>query len=192
MNATVDLPVPANRAPRDGCSVTEAGPNFGTHPAYFRERQQAAWEQSEKIPMPVRTDEHWRFADLKALDLSPFRRAETVAAADQSVLLGRSLGLAETSGRIVFANDRLVAQEFHGDALRAKGVIWMPLEQAIAHSPSINADRLIGFVFGHNLPSLQLFAKFGFARWGELPGVARLDGVERDVIILGRRAANSA
>ena len=131
MNATVELPVPANRALRDGCSVTETGPNFSSHPAYFRERQQAAWEQFGKLPMPARTDEGWRFSDLKALDLTPFKCAEAVADSDRSALLGRSLGLAETSGRIVFANDRLLAQEFHGDALRAKGVIWMPLEQAI-------------------------------------------------------------
>jgi phosphinothricin acetyltransferase len=33
-----------------------------------------------------------------------------------------------------------------------------------------------------------LFRKFGFSQWGELPGVTLLDGVERDVIILGRLA----
>ncbi|HEX7953049.1 MAG TPA: N-acetyltransferase, partial [Burkholderiales bacterium] len=43
-------------------------------------------------------------------------------------------------------------------------------------------------VFGHNRPSLDLFMKFGFERWGQLPGVTSLDGIERDVIILGRRA----
>ena len=132
MNATVEIPVPANLALRDDCPVTEAGPNFSNHPAYFRARQQAAWEQFGKLPMPVRTDENWRFADIKAVDLAPFKRAEAVADRDRSALLERSVGLAETSGRIVFANDRLLAQEFHGDALRAKGVIWMPLEQAIA------------------------------------------------------------
>jgi Fe-S cluster assembly protein SufD len=132
MNATVDLPVPANRALSDDLSVTEAGPNFSAHPAYFRERQQAAWGQFGKLPMPVRTDEGWRFSDLKALDLAPFQRAQPVADGNRSSLLDHSLGLAETSGRMVFANDRLLAQEFHGDALRAKGVIWMPLEQAIA------------------------------------------------------------
>jgi len=128
MNATVELPVPANHSQSD----TEAGPNFSGHPAYFRERQQAAWEQFEKLPMPARTDEGWRFSDLKALDLKPFKRAEAVADGDRSALLERSLGLAETSGRMVFANDLLLTQEFHGDALRAKGVLWMPLEQAIA------------------------------------------------------------
>ncbi len=79
-----------------------------------------------------------------------------------------------------------------GESFRKRGLGSYFLAQAIAHTPSIGVDRLIGFVFGHNRPSLVLFAKFGFARWGELPGVTRLDGVERDVIILGRRVANPA
>jgi phosphinothricin acetyltransferase len=47
-------------------------------------------------------------------------------------------------------------------------------------------DRLIGFIFRHNTESLSLFRKSGFSVWGELPGVTELDGVERDVIIVGR------
>jgi L-amino acid N-acyltransferase YncA len=73
------------------------------------------------------------------------------------------------------------------EACRHRGLGSYFLQQAIAHAPSIGVDRLIGFVFGHNRPSLDLFVKFGFARWGELPGVTLLDDVERDVIILGRR-----
>ena len=132
MNATVDLPVPANIARRDDCPVTEAGPNFSAHPEYFRERQQVAWERFEKLPMPVRTDEKWRFADVKALDLSPFRTPPALSDADCAALLSRSTGLAETAGRMVFANDRLVERQLHGDSLRAKGVLWLPFEQAIA------------------------------------------------------------
>jgi L-amino acid N-acyltransferase YncA len=79
-----------------------------------------------------------------------------------------------------------------GESFRNRGLGSYFLAQAIAHAPSIGVDRLLGFVFGHNRPSLELFAKFGFARWGELPSVTLLDGVERDVIILGRRVANSA
>ena len=78
-----------------------------------------------------------------------------------------------------------------GEAFRHRGLGSYFLEQAIAHAPSIGIDRLIGFVFGHNRPSLDLFVKFGFARWGELPGVTLLDCVERDVIILGRRVGRS-
>jgi phosphinothricin acetyltransferase len=61
------------------------------------------------------------------------------------------------------------------------------LSQAIAHAPALGVDRLIGLIFAHNQPSLALFEKFGFERWGSLPGVTLLDGIERDVIIVGRK-----
>ncbi|MBI3527051.1 MAG: N-acetyltransferase [Betaproteobacteria bacterium] len=77
------------------------------------------------------------------------------------------------------------------EPFRHRGLGSYFLAQAVTHAPSIGVDRLLGFVFGHNQPSLDLFEKFGFARWGGLPGVTLLDGVERDVIILGRRVANS-
>ena len=41
--------------------------------------------------------------------------------------------------------------------------------------------------FQNNEPSLRLFEKLGFQRWGFLPRVAVLDGVERDLIIVGLR-----
>lgn len=70
---------------------------------------------------------------------------------------------------------------------RGQGLGRHLLEAAIAHAPRIGVQTLLGFIFGHNAPSLGLFAALGFARWGELPRVAVLDGVERDLIILGRR-----
>ncbi len=112
--------------------VMTSGPDFHSHPTYFRERQQAAWEKFSQLAMPTRTDENWRFADVKALDLSSFRRAPELSEAERAALLFRSNGLTETAGRMVMANDRVLAQEFHGDSLRAKGVLWLPLEEAIA------------------------------------------------------------
>ena len=72
-------------------------------------------------------------------------------------------------------------------AFRQRGLGSYLLTQAIAHAPSIGLDTLLGFIFAHNQPSLVLFEKFGFARWGELPKVALLDGVARDLVIVGRR-----
>ena len=60
---------------------------------------------------------------------------------------------------------------------------------------TVTSDRALeiqGFIFGHNEPSLALFRRFGFLRWGELPKVAALDGVERDLIIVGRRIGTPA
>lgn len=73
-----------------------------------------------------------------------------------------------------------------GDEYRHQGLGSYLLTQAVAHAPVIKVDRLIGFVFAHNRPSLDLFLKTGFQRWGELPGVTSLDNIERDVVILGR------
>ncbi|WP_341524566.1 N-acetyltransferase family protein [Nostoc sp. UHCC 0302] len=61
------------------------------------------------------------------------------------------------------------------------------LAQAIDESPSLGFKTLVGFIFAHNQPSLKLFETFGFQRWGHLPKIAELDGVERDLVIVGLR-----
>jgi phosphinothricin acetyltransferase len=61
------------------------------------------------------------------------------------------------------------------------------LARATDEAPRLGLETLLGFIFGHNAPSLALFAGFAFERWGLLPRVARLDGVERDLVIVGRR-----
>lgn len=70
---------------------------------------------------------------------------------------------------------------------RGKGIGKYCLQEAIDFAPQIAVHTLLGFIFGHNRPSLALFERFGFATWAHLPRVAKLDGVERDLIILGKR-----
>jgi phosphinothricin acetyltransferase len=70
---------------------------------------------------------------------------------------------------------------------RGKGIGQYCLQAAIDHAPAIGVHTLLGFIFGHNIPSLGLFEKFGFAMWANLPRVANLDGIERDLVILGKR-----
>ena len=70
---------------------------------------------------------------------------------------------------------------------RHRGLGTEMLRRCIEHAPQIGVITLLGFIFGHNELSLRLFEKMGFQRWGHLPRVAVLDGVERDLIIVGRR-----
>ncbi len=72
------------------------------------------------------------------------------------------------------------------EKFRRSGVARRLLEEAIGRAPSLGITALVGLVFGHNEPSLKLFERLGFQRWGLLPGIARLDGVERDLIVVGR------
>ena len=75
-------------------------------------------------------------------------------------------------------------------AFRRRGLGTYLLKQAVAEAPALGMNTLMGFIFAHNEPSLRLFAEHGFSRWGELPRIAELDGVERDVVIVGRRVSN--
>ncbi len=74
-------------------------------------------------------------------------------------------------------------------AYQRRGIGRELLQKAIASSPSLGLRTLLGFIFGHNEPSLRLFESFGFERWGLLPKVAELDGLERDLVIVGRRVS---
>lgn len=111
----------------------------------------------------------------------------------------RPLWVVEADGRVVAwlsfssfygrpAYDKTAEISLYIDeAHRKQGLGSYFLAEAIAYAPSLELDTLLGFIFGHNLPSLALFEKFGFARWGVLPRVAALDSIERDLVIVGKR-----
>ena len=72
------------------------------------------------------------------------------------------------------------------EKFRRQGVAGRLLGQAIARGPSLEITAMVGLIFAHNEPSLKLFERLGFERWGLLPRIARLDGNERDLVIMGR------
>jgi phosphinothricin acetyltransferase len=111
----------------------------------------------------------------------------------------RPLWVAEREGALV---GWLSFQDFYGrpaygataelsvyvsGAAQRGGVGRHLLARAIERAPGLGLATLLGFVFAHNAASVGLFERHGFARWAHLPRVARLDGVERDLLILGRR-----
>jgi L-amino acid N-acyltransferase YncA len=75
-----------------------------------------------------------------------------------------------------------VAPRFHRRRIAAT-----LLRHAAQSAPALDIATLLAFVFGHNDASLALFRTAGFSDWGSLPRVAELDGIERDLLILGRR-----
>lgn len=73
------------------------------------------------------------------------------------------------------------------EAYRRQGIGKQLLRKAILQSPELKINTLLGFIFAHNQPSLQLFYQHQFNQWGYLPQVAAMDGIERDLVIVGRR-----
>ncbi|MGI8890890.1 MAG: Fe-S cluster assembly protein SufD [Chthoniobacterales bacterium] len=100
-------------------------------PSWFSDQQRVAWTQFESLPMPVRTDQAWRFSSVQALDLTPFTSPQSVAEEAGRKILARSTGLERTSGRMVFADDQFLERDALPEELRKAGVIFQPLERAM-------------------------------------------------------------
>ncbi len=98
------------------------------------------------------------------------------------------LGLRSFYGRPAYQRTVELAVYVSPDHLR-RGIARALLAHAIGAAPALGVATVLAFVFGHNAASLALFRRAGFDDWGRLPGVAELDGVERDLVILGRRLA---
>ena len=99
---------------------------------WYGQMRAEGWKAFQAAPQPTRTDEAWRFATIKALDLGGYRRAEAVEEATAREIMQRSAGGLETAGRMVFANDQLLSRTVNQVGIEAQGVIWKPLEQALA------------------------------------------------------------
>lgn len=70
---------------------------------------------------------------------------------------------------------------------RHQGIGRRLTQALIDYCPGVGIKTLVALIFGHNEPSLRLCEQLGFERWGFLPGIAELDGVSRDLVILGKK-----
>ncbi|MBB5198356.1 phosphinothricin acetyltransferase [Glaciimonas immobilis] len=96
------------------------------------------------------------------------------------------LSYSDFYGRPAYAGTAEISIYIH-ESVRGQGIGRYLMEQAVAYAPNVAVHTLLGFIFGHNAPSLKLFEVFGFERWANMPRVATLDGIERDLVILGKR-----
>jgi Fe-S cluster assembly protein SufD len=123
-------------------------------PQWFVDAQNEARKEFANEPYPSRKDEHWRFSSVKNLDgVAAFSRpanagavsllsSEALAkegarrtASDAKPALER--GFPEPAGRMVFVNDQLVSCELLDDSLSDRGVLFLPLEEALKLRPDL-------------------------------------------------------
>ncbi|QFI37021.1 N-acetyltransferase [Moritella marina ATCC 15381] len=69
---------------------------------------------------------------------------------------------------------------------QGKGVGSFLLSNAIEKAPSLGIQTLCTTIFDSNIASKKLFKKHNFQDWGLMPGVAMLNGVNKDLRIVGR------
>ena len=72
-------------------------------------------------------------------------------------------------------------------AYRQKGFGKKILQHCIKESPALKIHTLLGFIFAHNQPSIELFLQAGFSVWGNLTDIAIMDGNPYSLLIFGKK-----
>jgi Fe-S cluster assembly protein SufD len=103
----------------------------GDLPLWFRQQREQGWREFSATPSPTRKDQAWRFSNVDALNLSPYRLGNAPSDDEQTEILERSAMLNGKSGRLIFANDQLLERDVLPESLRRAGVIFQPLERAL-------------------------------------------------------------
>jgi L-amino acid N-acyltransferase YncA len=96
------------------------------------------------------------------------------------------LGFQRFYGRIAYQKTAELSIYIHLD-YQQQGIGKQLLKKAIEEGSKLGLKVLLGFIFAHNKASLKLFTNYGFQEWGYLPEVAELAGIERDLVIMGRK-----
>jgi Fe-S cluster assembly protein SufD len=102
------------------------------HPSatdWFKELQTQAWDEFEAEPLPERTNELWRFSSVKNLSLDGYVVAPEFSGDTSGLTRVREFG--NPAGRIIFANETVLASQLLDPALKRAGVIFTTLSQAL-------------------------------------------------------------
>ena len=70
---------------------------------------------------------------------------------------------------------------------RGKGLGGRLVNFMLKRAPELGVKNIVALIFSSNAASLNLFAKFGFTRWGELPEVCDMGGKLESLAILGKK-----
>lgn len=70
---------------------------------------------------------------------------------------------------------------------QSKGVGSFLLQSLMESAALLDIEVIATTIFAHNHQSLRLFEKWGFTRWGFMPGVARVRGEDFDLVMVGKK-----
>jgi Fe-S cluster assembly protein SufD len=107
-------------------------------PEWFVDAQAEASREFAAEPYPSRKDEHWRFSSVKNLDgATSLAKPAADLGARPAFKPTLDRAFPEPAGRIIFVNDQLVSCELLDDSLNERGVVFLPLEQALKVRPDL-------------------------------------------------------
>lgn len=128
-------PTPAPAAPNGafGADVFAAHlAGLGHLPAWWLELKREAWNRFAALPLPQRTDELWRFSSVAGIKLEGCALPGPAKAK-----LPVPAPAFPHAAALTFANNRPVAPAALPAGLQKQGVVFCPLEEAIARHPDL-------------------------------------------------------
>jgi Fe-S cluster assembly protein SufD len=133
MSASASPTLSPTIPPASGASNGFTAERFAAHleqhrqlPAWWLETKRAAWEQFQALPLPVRTNELWRFSNLAGIRLDGYELPE-----DRAPATVPPVPAFAHAGKLVFANGHLADRVPVSAEWAARGVIFCPLEEAL-------------------------------------------------------------
>ncbi|MBP83466.1 MAG: Fe-S cluster assembly protein SufD [Verrucomicrobiales bacterium] len=129
--ATTLTPTTSSMAEESPVSWFAAPPVFDLGlelPDWYLKLQETSWQTFLTLPEPARTDQNWRFSDLKKVRFSELQAARPAENAEALVQRAKAERAEDFAAHFVFVNNRLVHSEIN--ELPA-GVICLPLNEAL-------------------------------------------------------------
>lgn len=96
------------------------------------------------------------------------------------------VSLSSFYGRPAYNKTVEISLYIHHD-FRGKQIGQFMVAEIEQFAKNVGIEAILSYVFGHNIPSIKLFNKMQYQQWGLFPKVAELDGIQRDLVILGKR-----
>ncbi|MGB0744169.1 MAG: SufB/SufD family protein, partial [Opitutales bacterium] len=106
-------------------------------PAWLADRRASGLEKFKNLPMPTARDERWRFASVGKLNIDDFNPLDAPDTALLDTLTERSDLVTGRAGRCVYVNDAPANFECVSQELADKGVIYLPISEALEQHPEL-------------------------------------------------------
>lgn len=107
------------------------------HLEWLQAIKRDAWKHFNDLPMPKRTDEKWRFSDLKKCYLDGYQFPHAKIGYERVDISRLSLIVPDYAGRMIFEDNHLLRHDYVSDELIHQGVIWEPLSEAFESHPEL-------------------------------------------------------
>ena len=109
-------------------------------PAWWLDRQRAAYDRFASLPMPRRTDEGWRFSNLSTLTLEGFVPSPEKSAVPAAI---SAFGAVPREASLIFTNNVCTQLPEVSAELAARGVIVTTLARAVIDHPKLLTDHFM-------------------------------------------------